>query len=173
MRADSAGGAKNCDAHFQDKEELFLAVLHERVQSFGPLQAALSVAPGANTVRDNLVEVVRAAAVFYTEGFPMNASIFSEPTLLVAHRAALARRGAGPQNASGALADYVRAEQRLGRIGGSVDASAVAALLIGACLHYGFLSTFHGRTADAADVEHLAASTVDTLLTGISPGRES
>lgn len=152
--------------HFEDKEELFVAVLHERVPSFLPLQEALGVTPGAGDVRDNLIEVVRAGCHFYAEGFPMNASIFSEPALLAAHRASLAKRGAGPQRASIALAAYIRREQGLGRLSSEADAAAMSSMLMGACLNYGFLSTFHGREANDDEVDRLAAAAVNTLLDG-------
>jgi AcrR family transcriptional regulator len=154
--------------NFQDKEELFVAVLRERVSSFTPLQAALAAVPGSRTVRENLEDVVRAAADFYVASFPMSASIYAEPALLAAHRTSLSRRGAGPHLAGEALAAYVTQEQKLGRVAVGVEPSAVAAILLGACVQYGFLTSFAGRPADPDEINRLATNTVGALLNGIA-----
>lgn len=152
--------------HFDSKEEMFVAVLHERMPSFLPLQEALGVTPGAGEVRENLIEVVRAGCHYYAEGFPVDASIFSDPKLLAAHRNSQAKRGGGPQRASIALAAYIRREQGLGRLSSEADAAAMASMLIGACVNYGFLKTFHGGEAVDDEIDRLAITAVNTLLDG-------
>jgi hypothetical protein len=136
------------------------------VPSFVPLQEALSITPGSGDVRENLIDVVRAGCHYYADGFSMSASIFSEPSLLAAHRTSLAKRGAGPQRASIALAAYIRREQQLGRLASLVDAAAMASMLMGACLNYGFLNTFHGRESSEDEVDRLAVTAVNTLFDG-------
>ncbi|MGH3735306.1 MAG: TetR/AcrR family transcriptional regulator [Micromonosporaceae bacterium] len=126
--------------HFRDKTALFLAVLGERgPTNLGPVLARLPERVGHHAVTDVLVEVAVAATDFYEQGFPMAASLFSEPSLLDAHRSALRARGAGPQLVGRALSDYLTAEQRLGRVGARVDPAAAASLLLGACLERAFL----------------------------------
>lgn len=153
--------------HFQDKTELFLAVLHERLPSFQPLVAALGREPGQRTVRANLVEIVSSAIAFYHESFPMNASLFAEPELLAAHRTALGRRKAGPHRPVEAIARYLRSEQRAGRVDAAADCDAAAGLLVGACLQYAFLETFAQRALNATAARAYAVSVVDTLLAGL------
>jgi AcrR family transcriptional regulator len=129
--------------HFPDKTGIFLAVLTERAPSnLGPLLAGLSNRVGQGTVQSTLEEVARAALDFYGQGFPMAASLFSEPRLLAAHREALRQRNAGPQHVGIALAAYLAAEQKIGRIHPDADPRAAAALLLGACLQHAFLSHF-------------------------------
>jgi AcrR family transcriptional regulator len=154
--------------NFQDKEELFLAVLRERLPSFGPLAAALASPPGARTIRENLEDVVRAAAAFYVDSFPLSASIYAEPALMVAHRTSLARRGAGPHKVASSLAGYLAAERDLGRLRATADPETIAAMLIGVCVQYGFLTSFASKLADPYDINRLAVSTVDTILAGIA-----
>lgn len=150
--------------HFQDKTDLFLAVLAERVpSSLGTLLAALT--PGAGTVAGTLKRVATGAIEFYTETFPMAASLFSEPRLLAAHREALHRRGAGPQRVNTLLAAYLAAERDLGRINADADPYAVAALLLGACLQHAFLAHFDSGL-DGPD--QFAAALVNTLVTGLA-----
>jgi AcrR family transcriptional regulator len=150
--------------HFQDKEELFVEVLRARLPSFVPLVKSLNDTAGQGTVRDNLLAAARAAVAFYYSGFPMNASIFSEPQLLARHRDTLAKRNMGPHRAVDGLAGYLEKEQQLGRVAAEVAASAAAALLLGACFQHAFLLHFAGRDLDPAEQETFATDAVDTLL---------
>lgn len=153
--------------HFRDKTDLFLAVLTERVPSFSAVLADVAKDPQARSLRDNLIEIARGALVFYHESFPISASVFSEPTLLAAHRTALTARNAGPHKAPVALARYLRAEQKLGRLAPHVDCDAAATLLLGACLHHAFLTTFAQHPVSRSAATTHATATVDTLLAGL------
>ncbi|WP_328470643.1 TetR/AcrR family transcriptional regulator [Actinoplanes sp. NBC_00393] len=152
--------------HFRDKTDLFLAVLGER----GPtaLSAVLARLPqraGADPVETVLREVVLAAIDFYEQGFPMAASLFSEPALLAAHRTALQERGAGPHAPSRALAAYLSKEQRLGRLNRDFAPAAAADMLLGACLQRAFLGHFEPNTEAP---EAFASNLLTTLLRGVS-----
>lgn len=156
--------------HFPDKTALFLAVLHERVPSFGPFARELSDDAETRPVRDRLCALAAAAIAFYLEGFPISVSIFAEPGLLAGHRAALAGRDAGPHRPLTALTDYLRAEQRRGRIGAEADCAAAAALLLGACFQYAFLCCFEQRQPTAGEISAYAAAVTAAMLTGIGAG---
>jgi AcrR family transcriptional regulator len=155
--------------HFQDKADLFLAVLKERLPSIGPVIAGLAADVGAGVLRDRLEATARGAITFYEASFPISASIFSEPDLLAAHRAAMAQHGAGPQWPVQALAAYLRAEQERGRIGPGADCDAAASLLLGACLQYAFLRCFSQLPPDPDATAAHAASLVSTLLPALTP----
>jgi AcrR family transcriptional regulator len=146
--------------HFANKSALFLAVLHERLEAFGPLAAELTRAPGERPLRDWLVATASAA-------------MFAEPDLLAAHRADMAGAGAGPHRPVTAVAGYLRAEQDRGRISATADCSAAADLLVGACFQYAFLCCFAGRQPTQGEIDTQAASAVGTLLVGIAAGRAS
>jgi AcrR family transcriptional regulator len=157
--------------HFHDKTEMFLAVLAERTPSnLGPLLASLTERVGQGTVQATLEEVARAALNFYGQSFPMAASLFSEPQLLAAHREALRQRNAGPQHVSNALAAYLAAEQKLGRINREADPHAAAALLLGACLQHAFLSHFTEPDPEGS-TEQFATTLTATLACGLTPAR--
>ncbi|MCI2423714.1 TetR/AcrR family transcriptional regulator [Saccharopolyspora sp. K220] len=129
--------------HFRDKTDLFLGVLQERVPSnLRSLLAGLADRAGRGALRETLTEVAAEAIEFYTETFPIAASLFSEPTLLAAHRNALRDRNMGPQVVRDELAAYLAAEQRAGAIAPEADPEAAAALLLGACLQNAFLTHF-------------------------------
>ncbi len=156
--------------HFQDKTALFLAVLTERMPSgLGPVLADLNRRVGQGSVQETLDQVARAALGFYRLGFPMAASLFAEPDLLAAHRAALRERDAGPQHVGTALSAYLAAEQDLGRIRSDADPEAAAALLLGACLQHAFLGSFAGESADQSTVDRIGTELVRTLMSGLTP----
>jgi AcrR family transcriptional regulator len=154
--------------HFRDKSELFLDVMHERLPSFRPLVTELAQRAGQGDLRDNLAATARAAITFYEESFPMSASLFSEPDLLQAHRQAMEKRGAGPHRPVEAVAHYLRAEQKAGRVRPGADADAAAALLVGGCLQYAFLRSYSGRPSDGKAAEAYAAAIADTLTRALS-----
>jgi len=156
--------------HFRDKTEIFLAVLAERVPgTLAAVLASLAERPGEGSVQDALQEIARAAIDFYHETFVMAASVFSEPRLLAAHRAAVLERDAGPHHVSDAVANYIAAEQNLGRLRSDGDPQAGAALLLGACFQQAFLSRFADTAMDDETAERTAASLARTLLVGLAP----
>jgi AcrR family transcriptional regulator len=155
--------------NFQDKTDLFLAVLRERLPSLHPVLDELSAAAGRGVLARQLAAAARGAIAFYEASFPVSASVFSEPDLLAAHHAAVTRQGAGPQYPLEALARYLRLEQRHGRIRAGADCDAAASLLLGSCFQYAFLRCFAQSPPDpdaaAAHADGIAA----TLLAGLEP----
>jgi AefR-like transcriptional repressor, C-terminal domain len=97
--------------------------------------------------------------------------VFSEPQLLAAHRAEVRERDAGPHHVSDTVANYIAAEQDLGRVRANVDPRAAADLLLGACFQHAFLSRFADTTVDDETAERTAAALVQTLLSGLAPER--
>jgi AcrR family transcriptional regulator len=155
--------------HFADKAELFLCVIGERLPQLVAILKDLPTRVGRRTVRSNLEDVARVALPFYDETAPMAASLFSEPELLARHQEHLRLKDAGPHHAIDLLANYVRAEQRAGRITQRADPEAAAALLVGACLGRAFprrvTGDQHGPDAD----ERFVKAVVRTLMNGLSP----
>lgn len=146
--------------HFEDKTDLFLSVLRERQPD---LFAALRELPnrvGQRTVRANLEDLTRVALAFYRESAPFVASLFSRPELLARYQAYLRASGGGPHRATDVLADYLRAEQRAGRVNLEANPMVAAQLLIGACLQRAFLSSFAGAAESQEDDERFVKDTV-------------
>jgi AcrR family transcriptional regulator len=175
--------------HFQDKTDLFLAVLKERLPSLGSTLSALSAGidtdagpqasagpngPAASTaasesLASRLTATAHGAIAFYEASFPISASVFSEPELLAAHHAAVTGRGGGPQYPLEALARYLRLEQGRGRIRPGADCDAAASLLLGSCFQYAFLRCFAQLPPDPAAAQAHATAIVTTLLAGLQP----
>jgi AcrR family transcriptional regulator len=178
--------------HFQDKTDLFLAVLKERLPSLGSTLRALSAGidadadtsaandAGANghadakmaareSLASRLTATARGAIAFYEASFPISASVFSEPELLAAHHAAVTRQGAGPQYPVEALARYLRLEQGRGRIRPGADCDAAASLLLGSCFQHAFLRCFAQLPPDPDAAQAHATAIVTTMLAGLQP----
>jgi AcrR family transcriptional regulator len=157
--------------HFDSKEELFLHVLAERLPSFVALSKELPGRVGVGTVEETLGEVARTSLAFFARGVPMFASIFSEPALLSRHTQEIRRRGGGPHRANEAVAAYLQAEQRLGRVREDADPEAAAAMLLGACFQRAFLRQFLAEETDPAEEEGFAWDVVGTLMRSLSIAR--
>lgn len=154
--------------HFADRVELFLALLRQSLPPMtGPLRE-LEYLAGRGTVRGNLEAVVRGALGFMEEIVPLAASLFAEPELLRAHQEELQRRNEGPHISMAAVENYIRTEQRLGRVGKRVNPKIVYVLLFGACFHRVFLSHFLGHPIGPSTevfVKQVVATTMNGLGT--------
>ncbi|MEV5497848.1 helix-turn-helix domain-containing protein [Nonomuraea fuscirosea] len=149
--------------HFTNKADLLVAVIRERSPGFTQLAQALK---GDNSLLDDLTAAARAAIDFYRTGFPMLASIFADPGTLAAHKEELRRQGAGPHMANQAVAAYLRAQQKAGRVRRDADVTAAAGLLLGACFQHAFLS--HMSAPGHHDDGEAAASFARTLLESLT-----
>jgi AcrR family transcriptional regulator len=158
--------------HFESKEDLFLSVLAERLPSFLALTEELGARVGRGTVRGTLEEVASKALAFYGQIVPMAASIFSEPGLLARHREGVHKRGTGPRMVNEALAAYLDAEKRLGRVREDADPEAAAAMLLGACYQRAFFRSFLGEDMPAEGEGGFVESIVQTLMRSLSPSGE-
>ncbi|MFC4533934.1 TetR/AcrR family transcriptional regulator [Sphaerisporangium dianthi] len=154
--------------HFTGKEEMFVAVLQERLPGLGALITRLSSDPGGRSTEECLTEIVRTAALFYEASVPIGSSLFAEPALLQRHRDELRKLDAGPHKPLEALAGYLRALRADGRLRADADPDAAAALLLGACYQQAFLRHFLGEEGPPAKVDDFAGGLVRTILTGIA-----
>ncbi|MCP2279497.1 TetR/AcrR family transcriptional regulator [Nocardia amikacinitolerans] len=141
--------------NFSDKEELIVQVLRERM----PDLSGMGPRPGDATVEGNLAGIAGASTVFYQRALPLFGGLLAEHTRIAAHRENMSRHGAGPGHGIGRIAEYLRAEQDLGRVAADADVETVAALLDGACFHQAFLRYY----ADGPDAGPVPEETVTRI----------
>ncbi|MET9722007.1 TetR/AcrR family transcriptional regulator [Streptomyces zaomyceticus] len=153
--------------YFSSKEELFLAVLDERLPRLGGLLDTLAADPGGRTVEQNLTEIARQAALFYEQTFPVVASLYAEPQLKQRHEEAMRAYGKGPHKPVEGLTAYLRAEQRHGRIAADADPAAAAALLLGACVQRAFVWEMTPDRRPPDSLDDFARGIARTLTAGI------
>ncbi|MGW6459149.1 TetR/AcrR family transcriptional regulator [Streptomyces sp. NPDC055078] len=154
---------------FSSKEELFIAVLSERLPKLGPLLSELTDRPGEGSLEQNLADVVREASRFYAQTVPIAASLYADPPLKNRHEAALRAMGTGPHKPIHGLDAYLRAEQRAGRGGADADTYAAASLLLGACTHRAFAYDEAEGGVPAPPLDEFATGLARTILNGIMP----
>ena len=117
--------------HFPDKTALFFAAAigpHEQVMvEFAELPAQA----GHDTVIDNLAGALRRLAVLRDDIVPLELAIMTDPELAAARSAAVQEVvGAEEMGPPGHLAEYLRAEQGLGRIRVDADPDQVSRTLL-------------------------------------------
>ncbi|TQK52512.1 TetR family transcriptional regulator [Streptomyces sp. SLBN-118] len=154
--------------NFASKEELFVAVLSERLPRLSPLLAGLAAEPGEHSVEENLTAIAHEAALFYEQTFPIAASLYAEPQLKRRHEQAMREMGAGPHRPIQGLDAYLRTEQQAGRISAEADTYAAASLLLGACAQRAFAYDMTQGGKPPQPLDEFAAGIARTLLRGIS-----
>lgn len=149
--------------HFADKDELLAMALLERGPAFasggvGPLSE-----PGSSTVVDNLHEYAMAAIVVLRDVLPV---VLTATPALMGRIAGAIHSGSNPHIAARAkVGEYLRAEQRLGRVRADADVD-IAALLISGALHETAL--FAGLGAPPQDDEVVVRRIVETVTAAIT-----
>jgi AcrR family transcriptional regulator len=151
--------------HFEDKDDLFVAVLIERLPPFIPLLHDLLARAGEESLEAHLEQVAETAIAFYIALLPLAAPLLAAPEL----REGLRRRGDGPHLANEALAAYLRLEQRLGRVGAEADIQAAPALLLGACMQQALLQRLQGGKIQPEQNASFARALARTLVRGLGP----
>jgi AcrR family transcriptional regulator len=155
--------------HFADKEELLALAVHAHVRS---VDAALGPPPGpagSGTVEANLTAYVDRSLALHAAIVPAFAGLLGQPGVL-ARLASLPNPAAGGRGRPEDLADYLRAEQRLGRLASDADVDAATTMLIGACHELILPHLFSGSAHLEVQVPPgFATDLVATVLNGIGP----
>jgi AcrR family transcriptional regulator len=156
--------------HFADKEELLALAVHARVRAVDAALDPPHGPAGSGNVEANLTGWIDRNLALHAAILPAFAGLVGQPGVL-ARLASLPNPVGGEGGLREELADYLRAEQRLGRLAGDADADAAATMLDGACHELILTQLFSG----SADVElqvpaGFAAGLVATILNGIGPG---
>lgn len=155
--------------HFPDKEAIFLGVLGSRLPRLPATLSGLRAQVGEGSVAARLTEVVEVAVRFYAGGIAIGSSMLGDEKLVERHRSWLLAHGAGPHRVNEALADYLRAEQQIGRVAAGVDPDAAAALLLGACYQRAFLVRLVGEDEQRLPTDRFATAVVAAAVRGLTP----
>lgn len=147
--------------HFDDKQQIFLAVLLERMPTIGARDEEHSP---ATTAAESLAGVTRRMFDFFLPSFPMAVSIFGTPELLAEHRQAVRAHGYGPEGAVGIAAQQLERDRDRGILAAHANLSGVASVLVGVAFHQAFLAAFDGRDKPQPDAIDRAVATVLPFL---------
>lgn len=159
-------------SHFKSRADLLNALIPASLLDYyrGSADAFLKRV-GKGTIKGNLRFLMNLARDFYTEASPKIALILLEPELFNDP----GNRPISPAKTNKAetfMADYVRAEQRMGRINEEADAAAISAIIIATAFYEGFTAGLMG-TAFTALRPSSAESIIDALIVGLAPKKKA
>jgi AcrR family transcriptional regulator len=149
--------------HFGGRLELLLAMLEESLPDMlGPLRD-LRESIGIGVPQNNLIKAMSGIFNFHRRIVPSVAGLFAERDLLLAYRESLQRQNKGPHLSMAALAEYIAAEQKLGRIESGVDPKLAANLLMSASFFRAFVEEFVGTPLEP-NWERFAKQLVSSIV---------
>ena len=154
--------------HFGDKADLILEVVLHGVGEFREVLDSLALQVGQNTVQKNLERVLEGAFHFHHRIASLVCSLFADQELLARVRGSMNERCIGPGRTASILAGYLRAEQRLGRVGANAVPEPAAELLLAASFNKALHDHFYAVTGEAQVRRHLRDA-VRALLAGLGP----
>jgi AcrR family transcriptional regulator len=154
--------------HFDDKADLLMAAM---LRHYGRLVDGLEAAApmaGARTVVENVQSYGRALSEVEGDVMLHGAALLAHPPLLHRFWAEIHRQPFGLDRLRRPLADYLAAEQGLGRVRAELDLDAAVTVVFGACA----MTALTGRLNPAADKagigRHLDAA-LASAVTGFAP----
>jgi len=152
--------------HFPDKAALFFATV---LESNTPIVAWVTTLParaGEGTVEGNLIDAAVRLAGLRDQILPLELAIAADPELAEQRRRAMAAAGSSlPPGPPEAVAAYLAAEQRLGRVRADIDPREAAGVFLGMLFALAGLPGI----ADAGLSPDRVASAVRLMVRGIQP----
>jgi AcrR family transcriptional regulator len=159
--------------YFEDKHALFMEIVRTRFPEFLELVSTLPDRAGTSTVRRNLEEVAWTALGFYRIILPLVVGAMGERELLEEQRRHFHETKGGPMKSLGAVAAYLRKEQRLGRISQRISPDYAARSVLGACFSQVLLEELVGDDARLGEDRQYAREIVRNLMEGLTPPRST
>ena len=155
--------------YFVDKHALFMELVGTRYAGFFELVRSLPDLAGTSTVRKNLEVFATSAIDFYYGIVPMVGGALAEHDLLQEHRDYFHKQNTGPMKIIRSLSEYLRREQRQGRVAERVSVQHAAEMVLGPCFSHAFLLRFLGVGTIREPNDRFAKEIVKTALRGLEP----
>lgn len=152
--------------HFPDKAALFFAAVFQRNTAVLEGLSGLADRAGASTVEANLTETLLRLASLRAELLPLELALLTDPELADRRRQAVTELRTGKLEGPPQLvAEYLRAEQQLGRVRTDATAEDMAVTVLAALFGMALMSI----DRDDAVEGDLLSRTVRVLVSGIEP----
>jgi AcrR family transcriptional regulator len=115
--------------HFDSLDDVLLELFKQKIPAFHGLNQ-LPLRVGERTVAQNLTEVLSTGLGFFRAAMPIWLALLSDRPLRKTYNQRVEGEGRGPHLAAEAIATYLRAEQRLGRVNVAADVKTAATLFL-------------------------------------------
>ena len=158
--------------HFPTKSDLLMAVCEERLPDLRGEIGSLVSRVGSSTVERNLEAIIHTTQAFMAELIPITNAVASDPELRARHRERFVGGVIPPRRTIDALADYIAAEQRIGRVDPRISPRVFASLLTGACFSAASVEYVFGESAHGLEPDKYARALARALWAGMAPRRE-
>jgi AcrR family transcriptional regulator len=153
--------------YFENKIAVLRTAVHEQVTpEFWEVIDALPALAGTEHPALSLGRVARAALRYYHDLIPLLTAVFSDTELIAWYRTSLIEHDAGPHRAIRIVGEYIAAEQRAGRLAATLDPTAAAQMLLGACFQQVFFSFTVGAERLSFDDEQLVLAIAGNIAPG-------
>ena len=166
--AEAAGVAEGTIyRHFPHKAAMFLAAVLEQNGPVIEWVSRLPARAGQATVESNLVDCLYRLASLRDQMLPLELALLADPELARQRKQTAPLRPEGrPLGPPEFIAEYLAAEQKLGRVRADVAADRVAVVILATLFGLSLLLSDGATGVD----RHLLVAAVRLLLTGIEPG---
>jgi AcrR family transcriptional regulator len=152
--------------HFPDKASLFFATVLEANAPVVAWVITLPARAGEGSVEANLIDAAVQLSSLRDQILPLELAIAADPELAAQRRQAMAAAGSSlPPGPPEAVAAYLAAEQRLGRIRPDLDPQEAAGVFLGLLFVLGTLPAIGDEGPSPVRV----ASAVRMLVRGLQP----
>ncbi len=156
--------------HFPDKASLFFAAILEANAPIVAWVTALPARAGEATVEENLIDAAVRLAGLRDQIIPLELAVAADPELAAQRRRAMAAAGPTlPPGPPEAVAAYLAAEQRLGRVRADLDPGEAAGVLLGALFALGSMPA----TGEERLIPARVASAIRIMVRGIAPAADA
>jgi len=153
--------------HFPDKATMFLAAVLDQNNPVIEWVARLPARAGQDSVESNLVDCLFRLSGLRDQMLPLELALLADPELArQRYQTAPALPEGRPVGPPEFIAEYLAAEQKLGRVRADVATEQVAVVILATLFGLSLLPSDEGTGVD----RHLLVAAVRLLLTGIEPG---
>jgi AcrR family transcriptional regulator len=156
-------------SHFKSRDELLSALVPVSLGDYKGNAEAFLKRVGQGTVKGNLKFAMKLACDYFRDVSPKIALVLAEPELFNEPGGRQIPKG---HKAETFMADYIRAEQRMGRINEDVDAATIAAIVVATAFYEGFTAGLLGKAFTVARPSS-AEEVIDILMVGFAPRKRA
>ena len=155
-------------SHFKSRGELLSALVPVSLGDYKGNAEAFLKRVGQGTVKGNLRFAMKLARDYFRDVSPKIALVLAEPELFNDPGGRSVPKG---HKAETFMADYIRAEQRMGRINEDADAATIGAIVVATAFYEGFTAGLLGKAFTTARPSS-ADDIIDALIVGLAPRKK-